>query len=91
MFIQTVTVFVLLLLTRICVVLFNPSSKPRQRKDGEKCVLAVFLGSGFFDNPLVCAAFSSSAYGNPRWAYQRSTDVDIWLGLLPLFTTDLYR
>jgi beta-1,4-N-acetylglucosaminyltransferase len=46
------------------VVLSNPSPKPRKRNDGETCVLAVFLGSGFSDNPLIGPAFSP-AYVNP--------------------------
>jgi len=46
MFLQAVTLLILLLVTRIYVVLFKPSPKPRKRNDGETCVLAVFLGSG---------------------------------------------
>ncbi|KAN0091101.1 glycosyltransferase family 1 protein [Tylopilus felleus] len=46
MYIQTLTVLILLLLTRIYAVLSRPSPKPRKRNDGEKCALAVFLGSG---------------------------------------------
>lgn len=46
MFLQILTALVLLLLTRIYLVLSNPSSKPRQRRDGETCALGVFLGSG---------------------------------------------
>jgi beta-1,4-N-acetylglucosaminyltransferase len=64
MILQAVTVLILLLVTRICVVLSNPSPKPRKRNDGETCVLAVFLGSGFSDNPLIGPAFSP-AYVNP--------------------------
>ncbi|KAF8554159.1 glycosyltransferase family 1 protein [Imleria badia] len=46
MFIQAVTILILLLVTRIYAVLSKPSPKPRRRNDGETCVLAVFLGSG---------------------------------------------
>lgn len=60
---QVVTFLIFLLVTRIGVVLSNPWPKPRKRKDGETCVLAVFLGSGFSDNPPVGLAFSS-AYVN---------------------------
>lgn len=62
MFLQTVAVLILLLLTRIYVVLFNASSKPRKRSDGETCALAVFLGSGFSDNAFIDAALFSLAY-----------------------------
>jgi len=46
MFLRIVTVLVLLLLTRVYIVLSKGSSKSRKRRDGETCVLAVFLGSG---------------------------------------------
>ena len=52
MLFQAVTVFVLLLVTRMSVVLSRLPSKLQKRTDGETCALAVFLGSGFSDSLL---------------------------------------